>query len=124
MSLVFSFSQIALTAGIMAVASLLLLYGARQYFKVRSLGEIILIAVVAGFSVLAWRSAGNTTALNADPIPAISPNDVLCPVMTYVFLGVYGALGTLRQPGEHDMHFEQMRAVLTLVSFVVNVITI
>mgnify|MGYP001292098527 CR=1 FL=1 len=124
MSLVFSFSQIALTAGIMVVASLLLLCGARQCFNVRSLGEVILIAVVAGFSVLAWRSAGNTTALNADPIPAISPNDVLCPVMTYVFLGVYGALGALRHPGEQDGRFEQVRAVLTLVSFVVNVITI
>jgi hypothetical protein len=121
MSLVFSFSQIALTAGIMAVASLLLLFGARQYFKVRALGEIILVAIVAGFSVLAWRSAGNIPALNADPIPAISPNDMLCPMMTYVFLGVYGAL---RLPGAHDVRFEQARAGLTLVSFAVNVITI
>lgn len=121
MSLVFPFSQIALTAGIMAVVSLLLLCGACRYFKVQSLGEIIVIAIVAGFSVLAWRSAGNTTALNADPIPAISPNDVLCPVMTYVLLGVYGAL---RHPGGHGVRFEQTRAVLTLVSFAVNVITI
>ncbi|HLG79346.1 MAG TPA: hypothetical protein VKX46_23235 [Ktedonobacteraceae bacterium] len=121
MALVFSFSQIALTAAIMAVVSLLLLLGARQYFKRGSLGEVILIALVAGFSVLVWRSVGNTTALNADPIPAISPNDVLCPVITYVFLGMYAAV---RKHGEHDARFEQIRAVLTLVSFVVNVITI
>lgn len=121
MSLVFAFSQIALTAGIMAAVSLLLLFGARQYFKVRSLGEIILIALVAGFSVLAWRSAGNAPALNADPIPAISPNDVLCPVITYVFLGLYAAL---RPQGEYNARFEKARAVLTLVSFAVNVITI
>lgn len=121
MSLVFSYSQIALTAGIMVVVSLLLLFGAHRYFKIGSLGEAMLIALVAAFSVLAWRSAGNTTALNADPIPAISPNDVLCPVMTYVLLGVYGAL---RHPGEQDVRFEQARAVLTLLSFAVNVITI
>lgn len=121
MSLVFPISQIALTAGITAVASLLLLFGARQYFKVRSPGEMLLIALVAGFSVLAWRSAGNTPALNADPIPAISPNDVLCPMITYIFLGLYAAF---RHPGAHDARFEQMRAVLTLVSFAVNVITI
>lgn len=121
MSPVFSLAQIALTAGVMAVISLLLLFGARQYFKVRSLGEMMLIALVAGFSVLAWRAAGNTPALNADPIPAVSPNDVLCPVITYVFLGLYGAL---RHPGEQGARFEQARVVLTLVSFAVNVITI
>jgi hypothetical protein len=87
----FSLAQIAITAGIMVVVSLLLLFGARPFFKIRSPAEIILIALAAGFSVLAFRASANTTVLNADPIPAISPNDILCPVMTYVFLGVYGA---------------------------------
>lgn len=121
MALVFSFSQIALTAAIMAAVSLLLLLGARQYFQGGSPGEVMLIALVAGFSVLVWRSAGNTPALNADPIPAISPNDVLCPVITYVFLGMYAAV---RTHGEYDARFERVRAALTLVSFAVNVITI
>jgi hypothetical protein len=120
MFFMFSLSQIALTAGIVAVVSLLPLFGARQFFKIRSLTEIILIALVAGFSVLVFRASANTTVLNADPVPAISPNDVLCPVMTYVFLGIYGAF---RYRG-YNVGFERARAVLTLVSFAVNVIAI
>lgn len=116
----FPLSSIALTSGIMAVVSLLLLFGARPFFKVRSPVEIMLMALIAGFSVLAFRASANTTILNTDPIPAISPNDILCPVMTYVFLGIYGAF---RYRG-HNGGFEQARAVLTLVSFAVNVITI
>src|SRR5205809_426501 len=84
--------QIALTAGIASVVSLLLLWMGRRWFKIERLFEMIVLAIVVGFSVLAWRSAGNTAALNVDPIPAVSPNDVLCPVITYVFLGMYGAL--------------------------------
>jgi len=120
MALVFPLSHIALTAGITAVVSLLLLFGMNRYFKTRSAGEIIIIAVVAGFSVLAWRSAGNTTALNADPLPAISPNDALCPLVTYVFLGLYASI---RAPSDEG-RWAQARALLTLVSFVVNVVTI
>jgi len=120
MALVFPFSQIALTAGIMAVISLLLLFGTSRYFKIRSAGDIIMMAVVGGFSVLAWRSAGNTTALNADPIPAISPNDALCPLVTYVFFGLYASI---RAPSDEG-RWVQVRALLTLVSFVVNVVTI
>jgi uncharacterized membrane protein len=120
MRFMFSLSQFAITAGIMAVLSLLLLFGARPFFKIGSPVEIILIALVAGFSVLAFRASANTTVLNADPIPAISPNDILCPVMTYVFLSVYGAF---RYP-RYDIGFEQAKATLTLVSFAVNVITI
>jgi amino acid transporter len=120
MALVFPLSQIAVTAGIMAVVSLLLLFGTRRYFQVRSTAEIIIMAVVAGFSVLAWRSAGNTTALNADPLPAISPNDVLCPLVTYVFLGLYASIHAPSDEGR----WAQARALLTLLSFVVNVVTI
>ena len=116
----FPLSQIALTAGIMAVVSLLPLFGARPFFNIQSPVDIVLIALVAGFSVLAFRASANTTVLNTDPIPAISPNDILCPVMTYVFLGLYGAF---RYP-RHDVGFEQARAVLTLISFAVKVITI
>ena len=120
MALIFPLSHIALTAGIMAMVSLLLLFGMSRYFQVRSTAEIIIIAVVVGFSVLAWRCAGNTTALNADPIPAISPNDALCPLVTYVFLGLYASI---RAPSD-QIRWQQLRTLLTLVSFVVNVVTI
>jgi len=45
---------------------------------------------------------------------------VLCPLVTYLFTGFYAAF---RRPVD-SMRFEQARALLTLVSFVVNVVTI
>jgi hypothetical protein len=94
---VFPFAHIALTAAITAGG-----------------------ALVVGLSVLVWRSAGNTRALNNDPIPGVSPNDVLCPLVTYLFLGFYAAL----QRPLDSIRFEQARMLLTLVSFVINVVTI
>ena len=76
---VFPFARIALTAAITAGAALLVLVVLRLRFTKLSLVDGLLISVVVGLSVLMWRSAGNTGALNNDPIPAVSPNDVLCP---------------------------------------------
>ncbi len=117
---VFPFAHIALTAAITAGAALLVLVALRARFKALRLSDCLLVALVAGLSVLVWRSAGNTGALNNDPIPAVSPNDVLCPLVTYLFIGFYAAF---RRPLD-AMRFEQARVLLTLVSFVVNVVTI
>ncbi len=76
--------------------------------------------MVVGISVIVWRSAGNTGALNNDPIPGVSPNDVLCPLVTYLFIGWYAAF---HRPTD-TIRFEQARVLLTLVSFVINVVTI
>jgi hypothetical protein len=75
---------------------------------------------VVGLSILAWRLSGNIPELNDDPIGALSPNDWLCPVVTYVFLGVYGAF----RPPPDGVAWDRERALLTIVSLVVNVITI
>ena len=75
---------------------------------------------MVGISIVSWRFAGNTTTLNDDPIPWVSPNDLLCPVITYVVLGAYGALR--RQTS--DAGWPMLRAQLTIVSLVVNVVTI
>src|SRR5215216_178440 len=56
-----------------------------------SRGQSIIVSLVVGLSIFAWRLSGNIPELNDDPIGALSPNDWLCPAMTYVFLGVYGA---------------------------------
>lgn len=117
---VFPLVHIALTAAITAGLSLLLLVLLSKRFKALTLFDCLLIALVAGLSVLVWRSAGNTGALNNDPIPAVSPNDVLCPLVTYLFIGFYAAF---RRPLD-STRFEQARVLLTLVSFVVNVVTI
>jgi hypothetical protein len=117
---VFPFAHIALTAAITAGAALLVLVALRARFKTLPLVDCLLVAVVAGISVLVWRSAGNTGALNNDPIPPVSPNDVLCPLVTYLFIGFYAAF---RRPTD-AIRFEQARVLLTLVSFLVNVVTI
>ncbi len=117
---VFPFVHIALTAAITAGVALLLLVVLRARFTKLRLSDCLLIALVAGCSVLVWRSAGNTGALNNDPIPPVSPNDVLCPLVTYLFIGFYAAF----RPPADTIRFEQVRVLLTLVSFVVNVVTI
>jgi len=119
-SSVFPFAHIALTAAITAGIALLVLVALRRRFKALSLVDCLLVAVVVGISVIVWRSAGNTGALNNDPIPGVSPNDVLCPLVTYLFIGWYAAF---HRPTD-TIRFEQARVLLTLVSFVINVVTI
>lgn len=117
---VFPLAHIALTAAITAGATLLVLLLLRTRFRDLRLVDCLLVTLVAGLSVLVWRSVGNTGALNDDPIPGVSPNDVLCPLVTYLFLGFYAAFRCPADP----LRFEQVRVWLTLVSFAVNVITI
>jgi hypothetical protein len=117
---VFSLAHIALTAAITAAIALLVLVVLRPRFKMLSLVDCLLVALVVGFSVFMWRSVGNTGALNNDSIPGISPNDVLCPLVTYLFIGFYAAF----RPPLDASRFEQTRVLLTMVSFAVNVVTI
>jgi hypothetical protein len=117
---VFTFAHIALTAAITTGVALLVLIVLRTRFRKFSLVDCLLVAAIAGISVIVWRSVGNTGTLNNDTIPAVSPNDVLCPLVTYLFLGFYAAF---RRPADVTS-FEQARVLLTLVTFVVNVVTI
>ena len=117
---VFPLAHIAFTAAIMTVVALLALVVVRPRLKAFSLLDCLLVALVAGLSVLVWRSAGNTGALNDDPLPGVSPNDVLCPLVTYICIGMYAAV---RRP-VNASRFEQVRVLLVLISLVVNVVTI
>ena len=69
---VFPFAHIALTTAITAGVALLVLVVLRTRFKAFSLVDCLLVAVVVGLSVMVWRSAGNTGALNNDPIPLVA----------------------------------------------------
>jgi hypothetical protein len=82
--------------------------------------DTLLIAATVGGSILLWREAGNTAALNDDPIPVVSPNDVLCPLLTYVCLGMLAAFRTALSGAD----WPRLRALLTLMSLVVNIVTI
>ena len=117
----FSLTSIAASSLVAAAASLaVLLLWRRRAGPGWSFVDLVGPAAVVGLSVLVWRSAGNVAQLNDDPIPAVSPNDVLCPIASYVALGVYAAF---RRPVDVP-GWERRRAALTLISLVVNVVTI
>ena len=119
----FSFGQIILSAvlgtAVSAVALILYQRLGRSDDPGASVSAWRLAAVV-GLSILVWRAAGNTPALNDDPIAFISPNDVLCPVVTYACLGLYAGFAGM----SGGASWPRVRALLTLVSLIVNVVTI
>jgi hypothetical protein len=119
---VFPVCQILISAVVSAIASLILLFAYGRWSENAPLPshESVFLALVVGVSILFWRLVGNVDVLNQDVIPLVSPNDVVCAVLTYVFLGLYNGLRrTAIHPG-----WSWIRATLTLVSFVVNVVTI
>lgn len=77
------------------------------------------IAVMAGASEFLYRASANMPQLNADGLPGYSANDWLAPVLTYVFVSCYGAA----RPAADQRRFNQARALTTLASLVVNVVT-
>jgi hypothetical protein len=120
---VFPFWHIALDALVAGVASFVVLWALHGRLKpspVRGLAEAALVALVVALAVLAWRSFGNSPELNRDPVPGVSPNDALIPVVTSVWLGWYTAF---RRPVD-AARWDVARAVLALVVFVVNVVVI
>lgn len=116
----FPIEWIALTAAVAGTASFVVLLALNRRDPLLPTGESALVALVAGLSVLAWRYTANIPTLNDDSMPPFSPNDLLCPLLTYVCLGIYAAFR--RAPD--SSRWERARALLTVVSFVVNVIVI
>jgi hypothetical protein len=117
---VFPLWHIALTAATTVVITLVVTWWMLRGMKTLSVFDLVLLALVAGGSVLLWRAAGNVPALNDDPIPAISPNDVLCPLVTYLLVGMYAAF-RLQVP---QSSFERLRVWIAVISLLVNLITI
>jgi hypothetical protein len=117
-----SLIQVVIAALVGGVASLIVVWLGSRSDKAAALRPVdaVLIALVVGLSILVYREAANTPMLNDDPIPVVSPNDILCPVVTYVALGILGGFRSSIQ----GAHWGRLRALLTLVSLVVNVATI
>lgn len=114
-------AQIAVSTVVGIVASVIIVFVYVRWSKTPvSTIDALFIAATVGISILLWREAGNTPALNDDPIPVVSPNDVLCPVLTYVCLGLLAAF----RPTLSAEHWPRLRAWLTLLSLVINVVTI
>jgi len=112
---VFPLWRIALTAVIAASVGFAVL---RWRFKELLIREMALAALIAGLSVLAWRLSANVPQFNDDPIAGLSPNDWLCPMLTYVCLGTYAAFC----PPNDALRWPRARAFLTIITFIVNVI--
>ena len=117
----FSIVQVAISAVVGAVLAYVtvVVYARRAGIQV-STSNALALALTVGLSILLWREAGNTQVLNDDPIPVVSPNDVLSPVVTYVCLGMLAAFRTMPD----GVHWPRIRALLTVVCLVVNVVTI
>ncbi|HEX8969278.1 MAG TPA: hypothetical protein VF937_15445 [Chloroflexota bacterium] len=117
----FSLTQIAISSlvGVILAYAVVVVYA--RWAKIHlSTADTLLVALTVGVSILLWREAGNTPALNDDPVPVVSPDDVLCPVVTYVCLAVLVAF----RRSIDGPHWPRIHALLTLLSLVVNVVTI
>jgi hypothetical protein len=114
---VFTHAHILLTASVTAVFA-----GAAAFWRLSRDAwlDVVGVALAAGVSVFLWRASANMPQLNADGLPGYSANDWLAPVVTYVFISVYGAA---RKPAD-PRRFEQTRALATFASLAVNVFTI
>jgi hypothetical protein len=78
----------------------------------------LMIGLAAGLGVLLWRLSANVPTLNDDPIPGVSPADVLSGPVAFVAVGVY--IG-LRGASER---WTSAQALAAIVALVVNIITI
>jgi hypothetical protein len=81
---------------------------------------VVLLTLVVGVSVFVGRLVCNIAPLNTDPVSGFSPNDLLCPMLTFVMLEVFIGF----RPLEQEKIWLRLRALLVLVSFAVNVLTI
>jgi hypothetical protein len=118
----FGIQQIGFSATVGAIVSFVMLYLDARYSRHAAFDSrsAVALSLLVGLSILFFRLGANVQQLNDDPIPLASPNDLICPVVTYVVLSVYAGLRGVRA----ETHFGRDRAVLTLVSLAVNIVTI
>ena len=76
--------------------------------------------MLSAAAVLLLRKSANMPQLNDDGLSGFSANDWLAPTVTYVVLGVYGAVRAPTEP----RRYQQARAAATAVALAVNVLTI
>lgn len=95
-----------------------------------ALGDLVGVGIAAGLGVLLWRLGANIPTFNDDPIPGVSPADVLSAPLAYVAADVYVRLrgGTAGLSGAlvsgASERLAVAPAVAALVALIVNIITI
>ena len=113
----FSVAHIAVTAGLTGLLAVPLAY---WLLRPRSWLDIATVALIATASVFLWRKSANMGPLNDDGLSPFSANDWLAPVLSYVSLGVYAAL----RPPADPKRYSRLRALVTILAFLVNVMAI
>jgi ammonia channel protein AmtB len=115
---VFSTGHIAVT-GVLSglIAALIAVLWLRG--ETRAL-EVLVIGLLTAGAVFMFRKSANMPQLNDDGLQGFSANDWLAPTVTFVVLGLYGAV----RPPTESRRFEQTRAAATVVAFAINVLTI
>jgi hypothetical protein len=86
--------------------------------RASQLVDALVIGLAAGLGVLLWRLGANVSTLNDDPLPGVSPADVLSGPVAFVAVGIY--IG-LRGSSER---WASAQALAALVALSVNIITI
>jgi hypothetical protein len=117
-SSLFSTGHIALTgavSGILAAAVALLWLKDEHRIL-----DSVAVGVLTAAAVFLLRKSANMPQLNNDGLSGFSATDWLAPTVTWVVLGIYGAL---RSPSD-PRRYEQARAAATVIAFAVNVLTI
>jgi hypothetical protein len=116
-TITFSAAHIALTAAITGVIAL-----ATAIWRLPRDAwiDIAAVAILSTASVLLWRLSANMPQLNDDGLPGFSANDWAAPVLTYLFLSLYADI----RPPADPRRYAQTRALATLASLAVNVVTI
>jgi hypothetical protein len=116
-STTFSAAHITFTA---AVTGVIALAAATWRMPRTAWADIAAITSLSTTSVLLWRLSANMPQLNDDGLPGFSANDWAAPVLTYLFLSLYADLS----PPADPRRYAQTRALATLASLAVNVVTI
>lgn len=123
----FSTWHIGVTALVTTVVTALTIGATRRWLGRQSgraaLGDLVGVSLAAGLGVLLWRLGGNIPSLNDDPIPGVSPADVLSAPLAYVAASVFLRLRTLGAP-ERWERLGVAPAMAAMVALIVNVITI
>jgi hypothetical protein len=84
--------------------------------------DVVGVGVAAGLGVLLWRLGANVPTLNDDPIPGVSPADVLSAPLAYVAASVYVRLRGVA--GGASDRFVAAPALAAVVALAVNIVTI
>jgi hypothetical protein len=93
---------------------------ASAWWSLFTWGDGMGVGVAAGLGVLLWRLGANVPILNADPIPGVSPADVLSAPLAYVATSIYVRLRT----AEAADQLAAAPAVAALVALFINIVTI